>query len=55
MNRFFALLAAAAALVTLPAFAHDGVHINDAYARVMGGVGASVVFTNTLGFLTENI
>jgi len=34
-------LAAFAALIALPAFAHDGVHINDPYARVMGGVGAS--------------
>lgn len=41
MNRIQTILAACAALFTLPAFAHDGVHINDAYARVMGGVGAS--------------
>jgi hypothetical protein len=47
MTRFKLLLAAAAALVTLPAFAHDGVHIQDPYARTMGGIGASgaVFFT----------
>lgn len=41
MTRFKLFLAAAAALVTLPAFAHDGVHIENAYARTMGGIGAS--------------
>jgi len=41
MTRFQTLIAAAAALITLPAFAHDGVHIENAYARTMGGIGAS--------------
>ncbi len=41
MNRFQTALAAFAAVIAMPAFAHDGVHINDPYARVMGGVGAS--------------
>ena len=34
------LLAAVAALAALPAFAHDGVHIIDPYARVIGPSGA---------------
>ncbi len=50
MTRFFTLLAAAAALVTLPAFAHDGVHIKSPYARTMGGVGAS----GAIFFTVEN-
>lgn len=41
MRRIQTALAAFAALIALPAFAHDGVHINNPYARVMGGVGAS--------------
>ncbi|MDZ7905730.1 MAG: copper uptake system-associated protein [Cypionkella sp.] len=41
MNRFQTALAAFAALIAMPAFAHDGVHINDPYARVTGKVGAS--------------
>lgn len=42
MTRFQTLLAAAtAAFLALPAFAHDGVHIENQYARSMGGVGAS--------------
>jgi periplasmic copper chaperone A len=46
MNRIQTAVAAFAAFIAMPAlvspaFAHDGVHINDAYARVMGGVGAS--------------
>ncbi len=41
MNRFQTAVAAFAALIAMPAFAHNGVHINDPYARVMGGVGAS--------------
>lgn len=42
MTRFQTLLAAAtAALLAFPAFAHDGVHIENQYARSMGGVGAS--------------
>lgn len=41
MNRLQTLLAACAALVALPAFAHDGVHIADPYARVNGGIGAT--------------
>lgn len=41
MNRFQTAIAAFAAFIAMPAFAHDGVHINDPYARVMGGVGAS--------------
>lgn len=46
MNRFQTAIAAFAAFIAMPiisgpAFAHDGVHINDPYARVMGKVGAS--------------
>ena len=41
MKRFQMLVAAAAVLITLPAFAHDGVHITDPYARVNGGIGAT--------------
>lgn len=41
MTRFQTLLAAAATLIALPAFAHDGVHIENPYARTMGGIGAS--------------
>lgn len=43
MTRFQTLLAAAATLISLApaAFAHDGVHIENAYARTMGGIGAS--------------
>lgn len=41
MTRFQLLIAAAATAFALPAFAHDGVHINDPYARVNGGIGAS--------------
>lgn len=41
MTRFQILIAAAAALFALPAFAHDGVHIENAYARTMGGIGKS--------------
>lgn len=41
MNRIQTTLAAFAAFIAMPAFAHDGVHINNPYARVMGGVGAS--------------
>lgn len=42
MTRFQTFLAAAtAAFFALPAAAHDGVHIENQYARSMGGVGAS--------------
>jgi periplasmic copper chaperone A len=41
MNRLQTAVAAFAALIALPAFAHDGVHIHNAYARVIGGIGAS--------------
>lgn len=41
MNRLKTLVAAAAVLFALPALAHDGVHIENAYARTMGGVGTS--------------
>lgn len=41
MTRFQTLIAAAAALFALPALAHDGVHIENAYARTMGGIGKS--------------
>jgi copper(I)-binding protein len=44
MNRLYPVLAAFAvssALLSMPAFAHDGVHINNAYARAMGKIGAS--------------
>jgi len=47
MNRFQLLIAAAAAVFTLPAFAESNILIDDPYARTMGGVGASgaVFFT----------
>lgn len=44
MNRLLTVMAACAVcvpLLSMPAFAHDGVHINNAYARVMGKIGAS--------------
>lgn len=45
MTRFKTLLAAAAVgFMTFPAFAHNGVHIVDAYARVTGTSGA-IFFT----------
>lgn len=53
MTRFQTLLAtlvALVALVALPAFAHDGVHINDAYARSNGGVGGS----GAIFFIVDN-
>ncbi len=39
-----ALLAAVAALSALPAFAHDGVHIEDAWARFLPGARTGVVY-----------
>lgn len=51
MTRFQTLMAAAtAAFLSFPAFAHDGVRITEAYARSMGGVGAS----GAIFFLMEN-
>ena len=41
MNRFQTLVAAAATLFALPVWADSAIQINDAYARTMGGVGAS--------------
>lgn len=41
MTRLTTLLAAAVSLLAFPAFAQDGVQINDAYTLTMGGVGAS--------------
>lgn len=44
LSRRFLLATAAAAVLALPAFAEDhpeGFHVHDAYARTMGGVGAS--------------
>jgi copper(I)-binding protein len=41
MTRFQFVLAVFTACLALPAFAHDGVHITNAYARTLGGVGAS--------------
>lgn len=41
MTRFQTLLAAAATLFALPVLAHDGVQIDNPYARTMGGIGAS--------------
>lgn len=41
MTRFHTLLAAAATLIALPAFAQTGVEIANPYARTMGGMGAS--------------
>jgi copper(I)-binding protein len=39
--RFHNLIAAAAVFFALPAFGHDGLHVNNPYARSMGGIGAS--------------
>jgi periplasmic copper chaperone A len=50
MNRFMTLIAATAAFFALPALAHDGVHIDDPYARSMGGVGTS----GAVFFVIEN-
>lgn len=41
MNRLQSLVAAAAVLFALPALAQDGVLVENAYARTMGGLGAS--------------
>ena len=46
MTRYLTLIVAAATCLCFPAFApaafaHDGVHIVDPYARTMGGVGTS--------------
>jgi copper(I)-binding protein len=41
VNNIQKTLTAFAAFIALPAFAHDGVHINNPYARTMGGLGAS--------------
>ncbi|MBH1974101.1 MAG: copper chaperone PCu(A)C [Rhodobacteraceae bacterium] len=49
MTRFQMLLAATAALFTLPAFA-EGVHINDPYAITRGTIGA----TGAVFFIVEN-
>ena len=49
MTRFQMLLAATAALFTLPAFA-EGVHINDPYAITRGAIGA----TGAVFFIVEN-
>lgn len=52
MISFRPLLAAAAATFSLAtaAFAHDGVHVNDAYARTNGGIGK----TGAVFFVVEN-
>ena len=50
MTRFQTLLAATAALFTLPAFAHEGVHINDPYAITRGAIGS----TGAVFFTVEN-
>lgn len=44
MTRFQTLIAAAAALLAFPALAHDGVHIENAYARTMGVGKSGAVF-----------
>lgn len=41
---YFKMLLAAASFLAMPAYAHNGVHINDAYARVTGASGA-IFFT----------
>jgi copper(I)-binding protein len=41
---YFKTLLAAVSLLALPAYAHDGVHINDAYARLTATSGA-IFFT----------
>lgn len=38
------LAATAAALLTLPALAHDGFHVRDAYARALPGARSGAVF-----------
>ena len=50
MTRFQTFLAAAAAVLAFPAFAHDGVAISEPYARTNGGIGAS----GAVFFLIEN-
>lgn len=42
--RYFKMLLVAASLMALPAYAHNGVHINDAYARTTATSGA-IFFT----------
>lgn len=50
MTRFQTLLAATVALFTLPAFAQDGIQINDPYAITRGTIGA----TGAVFFTVEN-
>ena len=50
MTRFQTLLAATAALFTLPAFANEGVQVNDPYAITRGAIGA----TGAVFFTVEN-
>lgn len=51
---FKALLAAAAVVFALPAFAHDGVHVSDAYARVSGPTAKSgAIFLKIENHATE--
>lgn len=51
---FRTLLAAAAVVVALPAFAHDGVHVSDAYARVSGPTAKSgAIFLKIENHATE--
>ncbi len=50
MNAFKTLIAATAALISLPALAHDGVHIEDAYARSNGAIGG----TGAVFFVVQN-
>lgn len=48
-------IAAAAIFLAAPAFAHDGVHIENAYARTNGGIGASgAVFMEIMNHSDEN-
>ncbi len=50
MTRFQTVLAVCTMFFALPAFAHDGVHIQNAYARSSGNVGA----TGAIFFVVEN-
>lgn len=54
MNAVKTVLAAVAAVVALPAFAHDGLHIEDAYARFMPGAMAGAAFMTIENHMTED-
>lgn len=59
MNAFKTALAAAAAVFVLPGallpvFAHDGLHIDNAYARFMPGAMAGAAFMTIENHMTED-